>query len=140
LNKTLLTMNGLTLAKLFRAFSPMSNPSFGPSPTPTRAFSESPTPTPTLSPNGHPKINHLIAILCTVMLVLFFCVWYLRRRYMAKRRIKTKRNSKVVTEERKRISGHSTPVSSSHYLNPLTKKSTVPADGEYFFLNSTSSK
>jgi len=147
-NKTLAPMSGLRLAKLYPSFSPIRNPSFGSRSTSTRAVSESPTPTPTLPPKALQKENLcLIIILCTVTAVLLFCMWFLGRRYIVKRRIKTKSisfskttNSKVVTAEHKRISIQSSPVSSSHYLNPLTKRSTVPSEREYFFLDNDPSK
>jgi len=147
-NKTLVTMSRLTFAKLYPSFSPTSNPSFGSRSTSTRAVSENPTSTPMLPPKALQKYNlYLIIILCTVIPVLLFCVWFLGSRFIVKSRIKTKcisfpkkTNSKVVTAEHKRISGHSSPVSSSHYLNPLTKKSTVPSEREYLMLDNEPSK
>jgi len=148
-NKTHVTMSGLRLAK-YPVFSPTSNRSFGSTSTSTRAVSESPTPTPTptLPPKALQKKNLcLIIILCTVILVLFFCVWFLGRRCIVRRRIKTKgisfpktTNSKLLTAEHKQISIHSSPASSSHYLNPLTKRSTVPSEREYFFQDNDPSK
>jgi len=149
-NKTLAPMSGLRLTILYPSFSPTSNPSFGSRSTSTRAVNESltPTPTPTLPPKVLKKKNlSLIIILCTVIPVLLFCVWFLGRRYIVKRRIKRKSisfskttNSKRVTVENKRISIQSSPVSSSHYLNPITKRSTVPSEREYFSLDNDPSR
>jgi len=141
-------MSGLSFAKLHPSVSPISNLSFGPRSNSTRAATESPTLTPTLSPKGHQKISLcLITIMCTGIPMLLFCLWCLGRRYNVKRRITTKSlfiskttNSKVVTKERKQISGHSSHVSTIRYLNPITKESTVPSDTEYFLLDNNPSK
>merc|ERR1719245_227101 len=138
-------MIGLRPAKLYTSFSPTS-PSFGPRSTSTGAVTENPTLNPTLSPKSPPKNLGLIITLCTVIPVLLFCVWYLGRRYVAKRRATTKSilfpkttKGKVVTEG-KRVSGQSSAISSSHYLNPLTKKSTIPSEQEYFLMDSDLSR
>jgi len=145
-NKTIVAAGGLTPTKLHPRFSPTSSPSSWLNRTSENNHTTwNPTPSP--STRAHRRDNLYLLILLVIPLLLLLYVLFLRRRCSVKGRIQKKgisfsnsTNNKAGPGERKRVSGQTSLFSSIHYLNPFSKKSTVPSEREYFLQEEETSK